>query len=111
MEKDSKFTEEQRENARKVVSALRSGTYLKGVGTLMEQTGRYCCWGDATKILIPDYTFIPDEEGYPPLRVAELLGREDGDPFMERTISMNDHGMPFTSIAIEFEREYGLAQS
>lgn len=112
------FTQEQKENLQKLVTALRSGEYKQAQGALSvpsldsegNLTGKYgyCCLGVAGKVLgisekemekyeVSSITALPSTGGYLTQEVAEKFGFDDE---MQRELARrNDAGEDFLRIA------------
>lgn len=124
------MNEEQKQNTRKLIEALRSGDYIQGFGALKEKSGDHCvhcCLGVASEILgVPSkpvlsednmFSFIYGEvkrEGTPDQYwFNENYGWPNGFyyPFRvhgtpESVVSINDRGVPFDTIANIIEKEF-----
>lgn len=117
--------EEQEENVRKWIAALRSGKYDQGLGGLRSDGDKFCCLGVLIEVLGMEWT---EEEmlnayscdgrtDYLGDHAMELVGLASQDGLFfdraigrERTLaSMNDDGNTFEVIADMIDRRpYGL---
>lgn len=116
------LTEEQKENRREWVEALRSGDYKQGQGNLFaskDDREEYCCLGVACSILgykkqdIVNRSFLdsPYIENYEDSskfveKPSEKFGLRQFQ--IEALAHLNDNGVPFTDIAEVIESDFDI---
>lgn len=124
------MTEEQKENIKKWIDALRSGKYQQGRKALRREGDgdEYCCLGVACAIYVEEtgdgvwtrsfatckfileLTYEVPEEAYLPLAVQGFFGLDHHDPRIGGVVtltSLNDSGKhTFEEIADIIEREF-----
>lgn len=110
------LTDDQKNNIRAWVAALRSGEFAQGKD-LLRKGDNFCCWGVACELHRRTVGTIRWDEGrfgigisMPPQLVHNWLGAEGGtSQLSDKGLSladMNDAGYSFSQIADIIEREY-----